>query len=500
MEKQGNTEKSRVRLVYTGLVNLSLRLFTSPLSFVFMYLVAHYLSSLRNGVLLFATWQSIFVLVTGYFTIPSDIFSLLTSRYAAENRPVGGAIIVNLVSGIIATVVYILLIPYFMSTLGYYDPFAFLISSLVIITFYVNKVVIAIARGRKPIAIGIGYSLFQISRLGFVILAFYFLHLTIIGVALAYVIGYVAQTLYNISYVDANLKIDLKTTLIIIKKSLITIIYYIQLIVEASLVWLALIITRDAEIVSYFESALIIANIVGWSQSVYDGLIAKLGETKSKDVVETSLKLYFVTSALFMVFTIVEAHALLYHIRPEYVMSIYTIVLLSISNFARNLYTIFYYSVFMIDKSMGVDDDLSFKGYTASLNKSNLTFSIIGIAVSTALVYLFKGTKPYEISAMMTIGILINSLWMLFSSYKLSKRLYNFSVPYKEITSSVSAMLIVVLAMLELSKNVSYEWMLLNAVISTFMFIGLLYLFNPYARYLVKASLREIRKILMSRI
>jgi hypothetical protein len=65
--------------------------------------------------------------------------------------------------------------------------------------------------------------------------------------------------------------------------------------------------------------------------------------------------------------------------------------------------------------------------------------------VSTALVYLFKGTKPYEISAIMTIGLLINSLWMLFSSYKLSKRLYNFSVPYKEITSSVSAMVIVVL-------------------------------------------------------
>ncbi|BCU69380.1 hypothetical protein [Stygiolobus caldivivus] len=500
MEKQGTSETKGVRMIYTGLVNLSLKLLTSPLSFIFMYLVAHYLSNLKNGIVLFATWQSIFVLIMGYFTIPSDIFSLLTSRYSAENKPVGGALIVNLVSGIASTIVYIILVPYFMQTLGYYDPLAFLVSSLLIVTFYINKVVTAITRGRKPIAIGIASSLFQISRLSFVLLAFYFLHLTIVGVALAYVIGYIAQTIYNLSYINSNLKIDLSITKSIIKKSIVTIIYYLQLIVEASLVWLTLLITHNSIIVSYFESALIIANIVGWSGAVYDGLIAKLGETKSKHVVETAVKLYFIASALFLLLTIVEAHALLYHIRPEYVLSFYTIIILSLSNFVRNLYTIFYYSIFMIDKTMGVEDDLSFKGYTASLNKSNLIFSGLGVFISIVLVYLFRDAQAYIISAIMTIGLLVNSSWMLFSSFKLSKKLYNFKIPSREIISSTVTVLVVILIMWRLSNNVSYEWMVINGIISSGLFLLLTYLLNPFGRSLVKASLREVRKILMSRM
>lgn len=91
-------EKSDVGLVRVGIYNLLIKLVIAPLSFAFSLLVVKYLSNPPYGLEVFGTWQYIFTLIIGYFTIPADMFSLLTSRYSSEGRPVGGLLILNGVS------------------------------------------------------------------------------------------------------------------------------------------------------------------------------------------------------------------------------------------------------------------------------------------------------------------------------------------------------------------------------------------------------------------
>jgi len=490
-------ERKRTRLIYTGVINFSLRLSTAPLSFIFTYLVAHYLSNLPDGRVIFATWQSIFVLVMGYFTIPSDIFSLITSRFASEDKPVGGIIIVNAIAGVISALVYSLIVPYLMETITYIDPLAFYSATLLIITFYVYKIVTAITRGRTPLVIGITATVFQISRLVIVLVAFFLFRLTIIGVIIAYSIGYIIQTILSLRYVKANLTIDFSVSKKIIKKSIVTIIYYLQLIMEATIVWLTLIITHDPITISYFESALIISNIVTWSYSIYDGLIAKLSESKSADVVETAVKLYFTISTLFLSIVLVESYPLLYHLRRDYTQALMAFIVLSVSNYLRGIYSIFYYSVIMKDKAMGFEED-NLKGYTAKLNISNIQFAVIGVIVSLILVYLFKWESAYILATLMTLGILINSVWMSLSSYRVSKDLYSFKFPVKESLTSVLIGLITILLLFRFSiMNVSYMFMLIEGGLVILVYASLSYFLNPFAKRIIKEGIKEVRKTLM---
>ncbi|AAY79833.1 hypothetical protein [Sulfolobus acidocaldarius] len=498
MEKK-KVEEKKIRPIYVGLFNFGTRIVSAPISFVFTYLVAHYLSNLQNGQIIFATWQSMFVLIMGYFTLPADIFSLVTSRFSVENRPVGGILLLNLITGAISSLIYVVLTPYLMSTIGYFNTYAFYSGIIVILTFYVLRITTAITRGLSPRMIGISGVIFQISRLVIVLVLFYVFKLNILAVSLAYGIGYLAQTLVYSNFIKSNLKVDFKTTVEIAKKSLTTIISFLQLILEATIVWITLAITNDAITVAYFESAIIISNIVTWTYSLYDGLIAKLSETKSAEVVENFVKLYFVVSAFFLSLVIIEGRGLLYHLRPEYMQAFITFIIISISSFLRGLNTLFYQAVVMIDRALGSEERFDIKkSYTAKLNASNTIFAIIGVGISVILVYIYKGSSPALLSSLMTIGVTVNSVWMTISSARICKSLYSMKIPVKDIvTSTFISIFTTLVGIMFFSSNFSYLYMLVSALIGSSIFISLSYVSSPFARYIIKRGLVEIRKILM---
>ncbi|AHC50903.1 hypothetical protein SUSAZ_02120 [Sulfolobus acidocaldarius SUSAZ] len=498
MERK-KVEEKKIRPIYVGLFNFGTRIVSAPISFIFTYLVAHYLSNLNNGQVIFATWQSMFVLIMGYFTLPADIFSLVTSRFSAENRPVGGILLVNLITGVISSLIYILLIPYLMSTIGYYNTVALYSGIIVILMFYVFRITIAITRALSPKMIGISGLVFQISRLAIVLALFYVFKIDILAVSLAYGVGYLAQTLVYSKFIKSNLKVDLKTTIEIIKKSLITIISFIQLILEATIVWMTLAITNDAITVAYFESAIIISNIVTWTYSLYDGLITKLSETKSPEVVENFVKLYFVVSAFFLSIVIIEGRGLLYHLRPEYMQAFITFIIISISSFLRGLNTLFYQAIVMIDRALGSEERFDIKkSYTARLNTSNTIFAILGVGITTILIYIYRGSSPALLSSLMTIGVTVNSVWMTISSARICKSLYSMKFPVKDIiTSTFISIFTTLIGIMFFSSDFSYLYMFITALIGSGIFISLSYVSSPFARYIIKRGLMEIRKILM---
>lgn len=490
MEKD---EKKGVRFTRIGISNLLLRLLIAPISFIFTFLVARYLSNYPYNETYFAAWQTLYVFTIGYFTIPADLFSLITSRYSAEKRSVGGIVLLNLLSGILASMIFIVLVPYYMFLTKLNIPLYFYSAVSLIVLTYLLKITNAIAQGRTPKIVGVSATIFQILRLASGLIFMYIYNFSILAVILAYDIGYLAQILFNLFFIRANLKIDFKIAIAALRKSLVYIASYLQYILEASIVWIALAITESNLIVAYFESAVIISNIQIWSQSAYTGLIAKLAEDKNPSTISNAIKLYSLAGSLFLMIIYLDGYGLLHKLRPDYTAAIIALYILTFSNFIRGIYTIFYQSITMVDKTLSVESKEEFKGYVARLTTMNMGLSLIGLGISSLLIYLLSSYPPYIIAGVMSIGILTNSFSMLFTSYKTSKSLYNFSFPKREFLLPL-ALGIIAIPFSMLYKPVSFLSMGSYALLGILVFSLINYFGNPYGKQIIITAIREFKQ------
>ncbi|WOE50607.1 hypothetical protein RQ359_002155 [Sulfuracidifex metallicus DSM 6482 = JCM 9184] len=257
--------------------------------------------------------------------------------------------------------------------------------------------------------------------------------------------------------------------------------YYLQNVIEASLVWVVVSISGNTITVSYFESAFVLANVITWSQATQTGLIKKLSETKDPSVIETSLKLFSLTSGLFMFIIFAEGKDILFKLRPDYVNSIFALYVISFSNLIRGIYSIFYQSILMKDETLSIEGQGELKGELAKLTRINLLLSIIGVIISILLIEFLKSYPYFIIAVFMSMGLLINSFSMLFTSYRSSRRLYNFKVPREFFIPVLLSFLGIPFSFLMEGK--SYLDILVYGVISIGIFSAL-NLINPYFRQL----------------
>ncbi|ARM76226.1 teichoic acid transporter [Acidianus manzaensis] len=495
-EKQGNRSAGFVRI---GLFNLLLKTLVAPISFLFSLLVVRYLSSI--SIETFGIWQYIFILVTGYFTIPGDLFSSITSRYSAEGRKIGGIIIINALAGALSSLIYFFLIPDFVNISGYHIFSYFYLAILLIISIYLMKISNSIAIGKSPRLTAISTVSFQLLRLGSGIVLMFYFHLSIEAVILAYTIGYLSQILFNLVFVNANLKVDFKVAFTAVKKSLVFIMNYVQLIIESTLTLIIVALVGSAIPISYFESALIISNIVYWSQASTDGLVLKLQESKDPKLIETALKLFFTAGGIFLLIILVDGERLLYILRPEYIASIWALLVLSTSNFIRALYSIFYRAIYMKDETLSVESKGEFKGYTAKLTRNNVIISAFGVTSMLILAYMIKDNENiYQISPLLAViissALLINSIGMLISSFLTSKKLYSFRFPKREAIVSIFLSLLASFPFLGLTKERTIpelEIMIKLTLFSIIIYVVLSYFLNPYARSLIRTAIKEVK-------
>ena len=493
-----------------GIFSVGLRLLGSPISFIFSVLVARYLSAI--SITTFGAWQFIFVLVTGYFTIPGDLFSNITSRYTAEGKPVGGILLFNLISASISSFTYLALVPYFVSISNYREPFFFYIGVLMIFMIYLYKASSSISTGRGPRVNAISALAFQLVRLSAGIYAMYLLRLSIEAVILAYSLGYLAQILINLLFVKANFSVDFKVATTAVKKSIVFIIPYIQYILEATLVWVAIFLVRDTVPASYFESAVIVSNLVVWSTASIGGLVNKLGESKDPSLLETSLKLFSLAGSLFLLVSLVDGLPLLSILRPEYVAAYLSVIILSVSNLMRGFFQVFYTGVFMSDESLGVTSRGELRGRVARLASTNSLFSLVGVTSSVlTMLFLNEISNRFPplflpnmeialLSASMSLGVALNSVFILYTSMRSAKEVYSLKIPVREIIVPIVSALVIGIV-LGFSNFVSInprgfindvEVLSYRVLAGVVPFIVLNLSLNPYARLLIKKAFQSL--------
>lgn len=329
-------------------------------------------------------------------------------------------------------------------------------------------------------------------RLSSAIVLMFVFNLSITAAILAYDLGYMAQILLNVFSVRSNLKVDLKIATAAVRKSLPIAVYYLQNMIEASLVWIVVAITGNTVTVSYFESAFVLANVITWSQATQTGLIKKLSETKDPKVLETSLRLFSIASGLFLILIFAEGKDVLFKLRPDYVNSVFALYVIAFSNLLRGVYSIFYQSILMKDETLAYGSEGELKGKVAKLTRYNLFLSFIGVVISVFLMEVTKNDPPYIVAIAMSVGLLVNSLSMLFTSYSSSRSLYNFKLSLDMLIPIVISFVGIPLSFFMFTK--SYVDMFLYAIVVIAIFTAL-NMANPYFRLLLRNARGFIRSL-----
>ncbi len=495
-----------IGVVRVGLFNLALRLLISPLAFVFSYLVARYLSSI--SIETFGAWQSIYVLITGYFLVPADVLSNIASRYAAEGKKIGGLIIINAAAGGIALIVYFFVTPFVSSFGGTGYEKYFYYAGILLFLYYVLDITKAVSLGKSPRVGAIGNALFQIVRLATAVVLIYKLNLSILAVILAYSLGYLSQILTYTKFTRADFSVDMGLAWRSIRKSAVFITSYIQGIIETSIVWVSVYLLRSYDPVSFFESASVISNIVMWSSSASDGLFLKLAESKDPSVLETAVKLFFTVGSLFLLFALVNGFPLLYILRPEYISAFTALVILSVSNFMRAIYSIFYRAIYMADTTLSVESNEELRGPTARLIRGNVLISAIGVALSTSIIYFLSradlGSDYPLVATIISVGLLVNSTGMLLTSFFGAKKLYSFRFPLREALVPVLATAVIsflfiwffsVYGVPKLRTIGEIVDVIEISLISGSIYLAINWLWNPYAKELVLRAVKMVKNL-----
>jgi hypothetical protein len=492
-------KEKRTSVVKVGLINFSLRLLGAPISFAFSYIVAHHLSGIDLA--LFGLWQSVFVYITGLFSIPASSISNVTSKLAAEGKGVGGLILINLAIGGISGLAYVLLQPYLIPASSNLDPTAVELAVIMLVVYYLLTSSNAVARGRTPTVVGVSAITFQLVRLGFLLYAFFVLKMTILGVVLAYTLGYLSQIAVNMGFVRANFSLDRRSTIEGLKAALVLSVAYVQYVLEASLVWLANWLAQSTVPASYFESAIIVTNIVFWAGSLSDGLIKRFTESRDPSNLTIALKLLASAGSLVLVLDLVGLYPLLYYIRPEYTASLVIAVILALSNFARMTFMAYYNALVVLDTTLGK----SLTGPMGRMLLYNVIFAIIPLSVASVLLFLVsKGffevsgltDQPWFYGLVMASAMLTNSVLMVVNAHQVTNRIVKVDFPGRNFVNASVAVAIAAGAFLPFSF-VSSVWKAFVVVLSAgVLYLLISYLIDDYTKLLVARTLQEIKRVI----
>ncbi|BCU66578.1 hypothetical protein HS7_00150 [Sulfolobales archaeon HS-7] len=484
-------------LTFVGISNFLLRFSTSPLSFLFSVFVAKVLSAPIEGKLIFGSWQLIYVTATGYFAVYGDTLSVITSRYAAEGRKVGGIFLINLGIGAAASLIYSAIVPFLMHASGYYEPIYFYSGVIMIFSYYAWRSVNAISTGRTPFEVGVGNAIFQVARIVAGVVLLLFLHQLILGVVLAYAIGYASQSVYNLFYVKSSLILDLKIAWEAMRKSVIFIGDYSQIMIENGVSLFATFLLTSIPN-SYFESALIIANIASYAITSYTGLVNKLvTEGNPSQIVFQSLRLYALTGGLALAIIGGGGYEILRYLRPDYVEAVYGMLILAAAYYLKGIFRLFYFSITVLDEKLGVGSREELRGLTALTVKNNLMLTLLGTGISFGVMYvmfrLYPITMPnfYALfTVTMSIGILLNAIGTSLNSRNILRKRISFNFPKREFAFSLLSAVLASVITFSLIKEPKLLYVALSVITSAVIYLVFVYLTIPYVRHIVSRTLR----------
>jgi len=488
--------KGEIRLQYSGFVMFFAKMLSVATGLAFTLMVTRTTTGQQLGI-----WSNINDVIT-YFAFLSLAFPFWTMRFVARNKEgaVKTGIVVNLIISIIATVIYLPLVPLITSSLGISGNYIILyfIASMQIMEIYFLSVLESCLRAKIPQNIGYGLLIGESCK----VLSAYILIIKfqqpLLGALLSLIIALAIQIIYYFKLLYKELKQPIKWNYIKewLKGSTVNIYRYAGGRIAAFTLIMLFIYGGEAARGQY-QAATTIASIILNSFFLSFALYPKLLAENSIQDITTSLKTVLMFAIPMTVGAIALSDSYLTILNVIYKDAAPVLIVLAVSAFIQTSSLFFYYVLFGLEK---IDEKAKIplrklaKSRLFIASSLNYAHSAITLPTTFYMLTIFTKNQP-PLTAALSVAIIdmIARVAMFPVLYFIVRKTVKLNIPWKNITKYVVASAVMALILFIIPHPTRLSLTLGVTAVGGIIYLTLLMAIDKEARALVNSIWQEIK-------
>jgi len=448
----------------------------------------------------YGIWSNINDIIA-YFAFLAPAFPFWAMRFAARNKE--GAIktgfLANLTISIIATIIYLPLIPLIMLLLGISQTYMiiYLIASMQIIETYLMTMLEACLRAKLPQAVGYGLLIEEICKVLLAYTLIIKLQQPLLGALLSILIAYSIQIAYYLKLLSKELKQPIKWNYVKewLKGSTINIYYSVGDRI-AALIFIMLIIYGGQAARGQYQAAMTITNIIMYSSYLSFALYPKLLAENSIQDITTSLKTVLMFAIPMTAGAIALSNSYLIILNKIYEEAAPVLIVLAVGAFVQIISQFFSSVLFGLEK---IDEKAKIP--LRKLVKSplfiafTLPYAQSAITLPTTFYVLTTFAQNPPVTAALYVGIIdtIARSAMFLVLYVIIRRMVKLNIPWKNIAKYVLASVVMAFILFLIPHPTRLLFTLGITAAGAILYLTLLIAIDKEARALANYMWQEIK-------
>lgn len=472
---------SGIRVTYSGLISLSIRLFSVITGAIFTIIVTRQLTPEEFG-----TWGLMGGIIV-YAVAINPIINYWVTRELARGEESGKTATFSSGAFAIVGVLIYLVVAYFVGIQSNVDVEILLFASILIPVMFINDTLTAINLGKKPHVTSYGFLAFEILKIPVALILIYFLNMGLEGAILATFVAYIGSIVILGIYSRSYLKSNFEKQYVIKWLKLFWLPTYrnIPSLLSLSDVVIFSLITGSVVGVAYYSAARTIGVLVNHTRSFSRGLYPKLLESQKQEFLQENLirMLYF--SFPLIAISITFAKPGLFVLNPIYQEAFPIVIFFTIRSFLTTLNKVFFQALQGME-NVDLNKKSTFKDYIKSKLIWFPTFQLIrhGIYIITLalMLYVLSSDSKSELELVLywvIIGLVVEiplSIYII----RLVKKSFTLNMDWKSFSKYLFSSVII----FGIIFVVMEEYLEYNESIFKFLPILLIYVFGGVIAYL----------------
>jgi O-antigen/teichoic acid export membrane protein len=492
--------KSEIRVQYAGFIIFGARMLSVITGLAFTLMLTRSTTDTEYGI-----WGNINDVLT-YFIFLSPALAFWAMRFAARGKEgaVKTGLIANTIIAIVATVIYLPIIPIIISSLHVSQNYLilYLIASMQIIENYLITMFEGCLRGIRPQTLGYGLLIEESLKVLMAYILIIRLGQPLLGALISIIAGFAIQSAYYFKILSPELKQPIKWSYVKewLKGSTANIYYYLGDRIAAS-VFIMLVAynpTAGPAARGYYLVAMTIAGIITYSSFLSFALYPKLLAENNVQDIKTSLKTVLMFAIPMAAGAIALSDSYLAVQNQIYEQASALLIILAINALVQVI-SQFYSSVLWGYEKIDEKSEIPLKKLvkTRLFKAFTLPYVHSAIALPTTFYLLTNFAKNQPISAAIYVGIIdtvARSVTFL-ALYVIMWKTVKIDVPWMNIAkySAASTVMALFLALAIIPHPTRLSIILGMTVAGAIIYFALLSVIDKEARELIRSIWQEIK-------
>jgi len=497
--------KKDLRLQYSGYVIFAAKMVSVATGLGFQFIIARALSKPEYDL-----WFNIND-IGAYFTILAGVLPFWTLRFVARDKEgaVKTGIVANLSISVIATIIYLAIVPFVISAL-HIDPAylpLYLLIAVQIIEYYSMNVMEACLQARIPQAVGYGWIIQQVSKLALGCALIMRLNLLLWGAVTATIAAFAFQMFYYGKLLAPEFKQKIRWEYITqwLKGSLGTI-YNVAGSQIATYIFIMLFAFGGEGARSRLGASATIVNVITYASFLAYALYPKLLAEKKREDITTSMKMVLMFSVPLTAGAIALSDSYVTILKADYADSAIILVVLAIDAFfttVSGLYGAVLFGVENLDEqgSVSIRQLVKSRIFVAF----SLPYVHSAITLPTAYYVLTNVVHGEPFLAALYVSIINSSVRfaMFLVQYILVRQMVKVNIPWRSIGKYVFAASMMGIALYVAPHPTRVSYTVIETAIGGLFYLAVLAVIDEDARLLIrdawqmtKGLMQKLRRII----